>query len=107
MVTFIVYFIKESRYSYRRTLSNWILIIVGITLIITLTFLIKKISQFSPDSWTLYPPLSVLGPDKGAESTLGLETYLITSFFKIIQVLVLAMILYVSFRWVVQKNRPI
>ena len=46
LVTFILYFIKEFHNSYRRTLPNWILIIVGLTLVIALTFVIKTFSQF-------------------------------------------------------------
>jgi heme/copper-type cytochrome/quinol oxidase subunit 1 len=64
MVTFIVYFIKEFRNSFRRTLPNWILILIGLTLVIALTFLTKIFSQFFTGGWTLYPPLSLWGQTK-------------------------------------------
>ena len=69
MVTFIVYFTKELRKSFRRTFPNWILIISGLTLVIALTFLTKIFSKFFTGGWNLYPPLSALGPDKISELT--------------------------------------
>ena len=105
LVTFIVYFIKEFRNSFRRTLSNWILIIVGLTIVIALTFLIKTFSQIFTGGWTLYPPLSALGPDKVPELTQHPVTKVVTSFFTIIQFLVLTMLLFVAFRWGTQKAK--
>lgn len=105
LVTFIVYFIKEFRNSFRRTLPNWILIIIGLTLVIALTFLIKTFSQFFRGGWTLYPPLSALGPDKVPELTQDPVTKFITNFFTVIQVLVLIMLLFVTFRWGTQKRK--
>jgi heme/copper-type cytochrome/quinol oxidase subunit 1 len=104
LVTFIVYFIKEFRNSYRRTLQNWILIIIGLTLVIALTFLIKTFSQFFTGGWTLYPPLSALGPDKVPELPQDPETKFITNFFTVVQVLVLTMLLFVTFRWGTQMR---
>jgi heme/copper-type cytochrome/quinol oxidase subunit 1 len=104
LVTFIVYFIKEFRNSYRRTLANWILIIIGLALIIALTFLIKAFSQFFTGGWTLYPPLSALGPDKVPELTQDPVTKFITNFFAVVQVLILSMLLFVAFRWGTQKR---
>lgn len=105
LVTYIVYFIKEFRYSFRRTLPNWILIIVGLTLTITLTFLIKTFSQFFTGGWTLYPPLSALGPDKVSELTQEPATKFITNLFTIFQLLVLTTLLLVAFRWGGQKRK--
>jgi heme/copper-type cytochrome/quinol oxidase subunit 1 len=104
LVTFIVFFIKEFRNSYRRTLPNWILVIIGLTLVIALTFLVKTFSQFFTGGWTLYPPLSALGPDKVPELTQDPATKFITNFFTVVQVIVLAMLLFVAFRWGTQKR---
>jgi hypothetical protein len=104
LVTFIVYFIKEFRNSYRRTLPNWILIIIGLTLVIALTFLIKIFSQFFTGGWTLYPPLSALGPDKVPELTQDPVTKFIANLFTVVQVLVLTMLLFVAFRWGTHKR---
>ena len=104
LVTFILYFIKEFHNSYRRTLPNWILIIVGLTLVIALTFVIKTFSQFFLGGWTLYPPLSALGPDKAPELTQDPVTKFITNIFTVVQVLVLTMLLFVTFRWGTQKG---
>ena len=104
LVTFIVYLIKEFRNSFRRTLPNWILIIIGLTLVIALTLLIKAFSQLFMGGWTLYPPLSALGPDKVPELTQDPVTKFLTNIFTVLQILVLAMLLFVAFRWGTQKR---
>lgn len=102
-VTFIVYFIKEFRQSFRRTLSNWILILIGLSLVITLTFLIKIFSQFFSVSWTLYPPLSALRPNKAPELAPNPVVKVITDFFMILQIIILTMIAYIAYRWGTQR----
>jgi heme/copper-type cytochrome/quinol oxidase subunit 1 len=103
--TFVVYFIKEFRNSFRRGLPNWIPVILGLILVIALTHLIKTFSQFFTGGWTLYPPLSALGSDKIPELTQDPVTKFITIFFTVIQVLVLAMLLFVAYRWGSQKRK--
>jgi Na+-driven multidrug efflux pump len=104
-VTFIIYFVKGLTKSFDRTLSNWLLIIVGLTLIITLTFLIQTFSQFSFGSWTLYPPLSALGSDKIPELRQDPLTKLIANFLIVIQILILVMLLFFSYRWGTRKRK--
>lgn len=104
LVTFIVYFVKEFRISYRRTLQNWILIIIGLALVVALTILIKTFSQFFIGGWTFYPPLSAVGQDQLPELTQAPVTKFIINFFTVLQVLVLTMLLYVAFRWGAQKR---
>ncbi len=104
LVTFFVYFIKEYRKSFRRILSNWILILSGLTLIIALTFLIKTFSQFFTGGWALYPPLSALGPGKVSELTRAPVTNVITNFFTVVQIIILTMLLYATFRSGSQKT---
>ncbi len=104
LLTFIVYFIKEFRNSFQRTLPNWILIIIGLALVIALTFLIKAFSQFFIGGWTLYPPLSALGPDKVPELTKDPVTKIITNFFTVMQFISLTMLLYAVYRWGRQKR---
>lgn len=105
LTTFIVYFVKEFRNSFRRTLPNWILLVTGLTLILALTFLIKTFSQFFTSGWTLYPPLSALGPDKVSELTQDPVTNFITNFFILVQVFVVTMLLFVAYRWGTQKQK--
>lgn len=104
LVTFIVYFAKEFRNSFQHTLPNWILIIIGLTLVIALTFLIKAFSQFFIVGWTLYPPLSALGPDKVPELTQDPVTKFIINFFTVAQIIILTVLLFVAFRWGTQKR---
>ena len=62
LVTFLIYFIKEFRPSFRRNLANTLLVIVGSTLVVSITILTRAISQSFITGWTIYPPLSALGP---------------------------------------------
>jgi heme/copper-type cytochrome/quinol oxidase subunit 1 len=104
LVTFMVYFVKELRNSFRRTLSNWILIIIGVAVIIALTFLIKTFFHFFTGGSTLYPPLSALGPDKVPELTQDPVAKFIINLFTVIQIIILMMLLFVAFRWGIQKQ---
>lgn len=104
-VTFIVYFTKGFRNSFKWTLSNWILIVTGLILIITLTFLIEIFSQFFTGGWTLYPPLSALGPDKVPELTQDPVAKFVTNVLTVVQVVVLLMLLFAAYRWGSQKRR--
>ena len=105
LVAFVMYFIKEFRHSFRRTPLNWILVVLGLTLVIALTFLIKTFSQFSTGGWTLYPPLSATGSDKVPEVTQYPVTRFLTDIFAVVQVLVLTMLLFVAYRWGTQKAK--
>ena len=72
-----------------------------------MTFWVKLFSSFfieTSGGWTLYPPLSALGPDKLPEFTPDPATKFTTTFFLIIQVLVLAMLLFAIFRAGQQKQ---
>lgn len=110
LLTFITYFIKENRNSFKRTLSNWLLAVVGVTLIVMLTFLIQTFSQFLIGGWTSYPPLSALGVADNlsdqtiSELTLDPVAKFITSFLTIIQSIILILLLYFVFRWGTQRH---
>jgi heme/copper-type cytochrome/quinol oxidase subunit 1 len=104
LVTFIVYFTSGFRNSFKRTLSNWLLIVTGLILIISLTFLIEMFSQFFIGGWTLYPPLSALGPDKGPELPPDPGIKFITILLSIVQVAVIFMLLFATYRWGKQKS---
>ena len=43
LITFIIYFIKEFRHSFRRAIPNWILIIVGLTIVAGVAFLFNGV----------------------------------------------------------------
>lgn len=104
LVTFIIYFVKEFRNSFRRKLSNWILIIAGLALVIGLTFLIKTFSQVFKGGWTIYPPLSALGPDKVSELTQEPVAKIAINFLTVIQIIIVATLLYVAYRWGTQRQ---
>jgi len=98
MMICIVYFIKEFRNSFRRTIPNGILITVCLALIITLTFLIRDFSHSVTGGWTLYPPLSALEPGKAPELTHYPVTRLVTNFLIAIQIGISIMLLFV-YHW--------
>src|SRR5213592_1456380 len=55
LTTFTLYFIKQVQNSFKRPISNWILILSGMTLIILLTVLFQTFSQFLVDDGPTYP----------------------------------------------------
>lgn len=103
LISFLLYFIKEFRYSFRRSGPNRILVIIGLALIIALTLLVSTFSGFYTGGWTVYPPLSALTPEKAPGLTQDPVTKSIINFFTIVQVLVLIMLLFVTFRWGAKK----
>lgn len=105
LLTFLVYFIKESRYSYKRKFSNWILIIAGLGLVIILTFVIKIFSQLFPAEWSIYPPLSDPGSHKLPEVTKDAVTDFTITTFVGIQTIIMGMLLYVAYRWGKHRGR--
>jgi len=106
LVTFVLYFIKERRKSFSRTLPNWLTIISGLTLVLTLTLLIKQLSEFASvltGGWTAYPPLSTL-KDPEPELTKNPLITIISNFFTVVQFIILTMVLYFAFRCGTQKK---
>lgn len=103
-VAFIIYIIKTFKQKFSKTLSNWILLISGLTLVIALTVLIKVFSQFFIGGWTLYPPLSALGPDKIPEMTENPLTKFIANFLTVMQTIVLLILVFVVYRWGTQQR---
>ena len=97
LITFIVYFIKESRRSFEQALPNCLLIAFGLTLVILLTFLIQAFSQFSIGTWTLYPPLSAL--DKDSEMSHEAVTRFLRNILSVMQIAIIVMLLFVAYRW--------
>ena len=103
LITFIVYFIKESRKSFRQALPNCLLIAIGLTLVILLTSLIQAFSQFSIGSWTLNPSLSAL--DQESEMSHDAVTKFIKNFLTIMQIAIIVILLFVAYRWGQKKER--
>ena len=104
MLTFGIYFIKGIWLKLNTTFANWIIVVTGLTLIISLTVLIKTFSQFSVSDWTLYPPLSSLGPDKVSELKPVPQMTIIANFLTLIQIIISAMLLFAVYRWGKQKR---
>lgn len=99
LVIFLVFFIRAYRIAFCLAFSNRILLISGVSLVITLTLLIKPLSQTFTASWTVYPPLSALGPNNFPELRQNPVPALITNCLTVIQLLILAMLLFAEYRW--------
>jgi hypothetical protein len=99
LVAFIAYIVRESRQSFRRILPNTLLITIGITLVTLLALLNQTFSQFFPDGWTLYPPLSSLGPDQVSELTQNPATKVITNFLTVLEIIIVLTLLIVTYQW--------
>lgn len=105
LLTFLIFFIKESRCSYKRRLSNWILLIAGLALVLILTFIIKIFAQLFPGEWSIYPPLSDPGSDKLPEVAPDPVSDMIIKFLVGIQAIIMGMLLYVAYRWGMNRGR--
>ena len=106
LITFIIYVLKEYRKSFKRPLPNSLLILIGITLVILITLLIQIFSQFLTGDWTLYPPLSALGSSESPEMTENPATKFITTFLTVVQIMVIALMLFVAYRWGKRTEKP-
>lgn len=99
LVSFLFYFTREFRHSFRRSLPNWILLITGLALVITLTFLVKIFSAFTTMGWTAYPPLSALEQQTIPQVTQEPIVSVLVNVFTVIQAVVVLQLLFVTFRW--------
>lgn len=97
-VTFLLYLIKTRFKKLKTIFSYWVIVISGLTLIVSLTIIIKIVSQFATGGWTLYPPLSALGPDKISELKPDPLSTLIANSLTIVQFVVLVITLVISYR---------
>jgi heme/copper-type cytochrome/quinol oxidase subunit 1 len=104
-VTFILFFIRAFKNRFNVSFANWVLLISGLTLIISLAFLVKTFSLFASGGWTLYPPLSGLGSEKPSELGVDPLTNLMANFLIVIQTTIISMLLYAVYRWGVQKKK--
>jgi heme/copper-type cytochrome/quinol oxidase subunit 1 len=101
LVTFVLYFIKESRKRFSRKVPNIILLIAGLGLIPALSFVLKALVVLGTNynGWTAYPPLSML-PESGPEGAeLNLFAAVLTNVLIGLQIMVTGALLYAVFHW--------
>jgi len=103
-ITFIVHLIATFKKKFTEPFANWVLLISGLTLIIILTFLIKSFTEFS-FSWTLYPPLSALGPDKVPQMAEDPTIKAIANFLTVMQTIILSTLIFSAYRLGTQKRK--
>ena len=100
LVTFVLYFIKEIRKRFSKTVPNSILLITGLLLIIVLAFANKSLIVLGTNyGWTAYPPLSMV-PELGPEvAELNPFAAGLANALTVLQILVTLALLYVVFHW--------
>lgn len=98
-MTFVLYFIKESRNRFSKKLPNIILLITGLLLITLLVFVNRELGKFETNyGWTAYPPLSMLpqSPPQGAQTN---PFSIVVNVLTVLQILVTIALLYAVFHW--------
>lgn len=100
LVTFVLYFIKESRKRFSRKVPNIILLMAGLSLITILAFVNKALVVLGTNyGWTVYPPLSMV-PQVGPEGPeLNPFAAVVTNVLTVLQIMVTVALLYVAFHW--------
>jgi heme/copper-type cytochrome/quinol oxidase subunit 1 len=101
--TFLLYLIKTRFKKFNSPFSYWAIILSGMTLTVFLTIIIKTLSQFSTGGWTLYPPLSGLGPDRISELKPDPLSTLLANFLTVVQLIVIIITLITAYRWGTKK----
>lgn len=99
LVTFIVYFIKTFRQNLSSKIANRILVAVGILLILLLTMVSALLPHLFSSGFTLYPPLSQLGPDQLPRIMHNHLLELLNNILMVVQLLVLVMLLVFVYQW--------
>jgi heme/copper-type cytochrome/quinol oxidase subunit 1 len=100
LINFLIYYIKEARRNFSRSIPNIIILITGLLLVAYMTNIGKEmIREGTSLGWTAYPPLSALQDPSPVQK---LEHPIVNSLANSIIVFQLAMslaLLYVSFQW--------
>lgn len=105
LLTFGTYFIREKQKSFVRPFNNGLLAIVGIALIVLLTFVIQNVSQFLTVGSTIHSPQSTLGIANNISNptvstfTQSPAAKIVSSFLIIVQCTVLVLFSYFLFHW--------
>ncbi len=100
LVTFVLFFFKEIRLKFSRTLPNIIMISAGLLLVTLFAYANKEFIKMgiSP-RWTSYPPFSEVNANTYGPAILDQATILLTNSITVIQIVVTASLLYVTFCW--------
>ena len=106
LINFIICFIKEKRKSFARTVPNLVLVVSGLICLVSLTYLIKFFS-LTATVWALYPPMSRLNDAGGQQVPAFLSEKYISNFLIILQVVLLILLLYATYRWGTQKSKEL
>lgn len=100
LLTFVLYFIKEIRNKFSRTVPNTIVLVSGLLLIIFLVFVNKSLIVLGINSgWTAYPPLPMMPESAPEGPKLNPFAGRLVNAFTVLQILVTVALLYATFQW--------
>lgn len=104
LTAYVISCIRVYRYRFVNFFANTTLVITGILSVMALSLLFRLLLQFSFFGFTIYPPLSGLGPDYISGSGQFLVIKILTYFFLVIQFIVLTSLIWLSYKMGI-KNR--
>lgn len=102
LVTFTLYFIKETRKRFGRTPPNIVLFVAGLLSIILLAFVNKefiKLGMSTSGGWAMYPPLSALPQVEQGNVELDPFATVVTNAMTVLQIIITVALLYAAFHW--------
>lgn len=100
LLTFTLYFIKESRKRFSRTLPNIILLAIGLLFLILLTLASKEFIKLGINcGWTAYPQFPGLPDVPSGSVTLNPFVSTVTNVMALLQVMITVALLYAVFQW--------
>ncbi len=99
LLLFFVYFIRGTRQSFQMALPNWIFLLAGFALLVGLSWLNTFFAQEFRGEWVAYPPLSALEDDVISKTERSPLTNRIINILVVIQVVIVAMMIFAAFCW--------
>jgi heme/copper-type cytochrome/quinol oxidase subunit 1 len=101
LVTFALYFTREIRNRFSKTLPNIILLASGLVLIVLIVFVNKEFIRLGTRSvgWTMYPPLSALTQIEPGNVKPDPFVAVVANALTVLQILVTVALLYATYHW--------
>lgn len=107
IISFFVYYFKEFKYSFCRKIQRSFIFLLGFILIILASLAIQLLPFFNPyhnsNGWTIYPPLS-LQPEMNEFKQNFIILTIVSKAVFILQIIVVAMLLSVTYKWAKSKK---
>ena len=99
LITFIIFFIRAGSRKDNTKFGNWICLISGLALVISLTIFIKKFSQTIPIDWSIHSSLSALSAEEILKMKSETLPAIIINSLLVLQVIILCACIFSAYRW--------